>query len=167
MASSVRVRRLVAGLGTALVIALSFPTAGTLPVSGLARLIISAIGSVTLYVSVALGAAIHRSYPDRHDEPRDTGRLFTEGPYELCRHPFYLFMILVQFSIPLVLVSAPGLVLAAGLLPAWSLLVRIEERELLEYWGEAYREYMRRTPALIPSLGRLLRQSRAKKHVYS
>jgi len=157
LASSTRVRKLVAGPGTALVIALSFATAGTLPVNGLSRLVPSAIDSATLYASVTLSSAIHRSYPDKHDKPSDMGRLFTEGPYELCRHPFYLFTILAQLSIPLVPVSAPGLVLAAGLLPAWLLLVRIEERELLEYWGEAYKEYMKRTPALIPDIRRLIR----------
>ncbi len=167
MASSTKVRKLVAGLGTALVIALSFPTAGTLPVSGVPRIVLSALGSATLYVSVALGSAIHRSYPEKHDKPLDTGRLFTEGPYELCRHPFYLFMILAQLSIPLVLGSAPGLVLATGLLPAWLLLVRIEERELLEYWGEAYQEYMRRTPALIPDIRRLMKQCKANQQASS
>ena len=156
MASSTLLRRLVAGLGTAVVLGASFPTAGTLPLGGLARVAVSAAGAATLYASVALAAAIHRSFPEKHDTPEDTGVLFTEGPYGLCRHPFYFFTMLAQLSIPLTFASLLGLAVAAALIPAWRLLVRVEERELLEYWGEKYLEYMKKVPALIPDIRRVL-----------
>ncbi len=108
------------------------------------------LGALTLFTSASLAAAIHRSYPKRHDEPSDIGQLYTEGPYALCRHPFYLLLILVQFSIPAYTLSLWGAIVCLAMLPLWMLLVRLEEKELIAYWGDRYREYMRRTPQLIP-----------------
>ena len=164
MASSTLLRRLVAGLGTAAVLGVSLPTAGTLPLGGPARAAVSAAGAAMLYASVALAAAIHRSFPEKHDTPEDTGVLFTEGPYGLCRHPFYFFTMLAQLSIPLIYASLAGLAVAAALIPAWRLLIAVEERELLEYWGEKYLEYMEKVPALIPDIGKVLVRSRRRAH---
>ncbi len=152
MLRSVVLRRLVAGVGTVLVIIVSVLSVGSLPLRGLAGIITSLTGSVLFYVSVALAVAIHRSYPEKHDSPRDTGALFTEGPYSLCRHPFYLFLILIQASIPLIFLSFWGIITLVAFLPLWFLLVRVEEKELIEYWGSKYREYMEKTPAIIPLL---------------
>ena len=150
MVRSVLLRKLVAGLGTVLVVAVSVATMGTLPLRDLPRIAGGALGAAVLYVSVALATAIHRSYPARHDSPEDVRELFAEGPYELCRHPFYFFAMLAQISLPAALASLPGLVLSAALIPAWAALARIEEGELAEYWGERYLEYKRRTPFMIP-----------------
>ncbi len=152
MVRSVVLRRLVAGVGTVTVITISFISVGSLPLRGIIGITTSLTGSVLLYVSIALAAAIHRSYPEKHDSPRDTGTLFTEGPYSLCRHPFYLFLILVQASIPLIFLSFWGIIVITGFIPLWLLLVRIEEKELIEYWGSKYREYMEKTPAILPLL---------------
>ncbi len=151
-------RRLLAGLGTALVAAASAWNAGGLPLGGLARAALSAVGAVMLYASVALASAIHRSYPARHDSPGDVGELYTEGPYRLCRHPFYMLVMLAQAAMALTLASPAGLLVAAALIPAWIALARVEEGELIEYWGDKYREYMKETPLLFPSLRRILRR---------
>ena len=81
-----------------------------------------------MYVSVALASAIHRSFPTRHDKPEDIEELFMEGPYELCRHPFYFFTMLSRISISLTLASLIGLFVAIALIPAWLFLIKVEER---------------------------------------
>jgi len=160
LARSVTIRKLVAGLGTALIIAVSLLTSGSLPLTGLLRIAISTLGATALYISIALALAIHRSYPARHDKPEDIGKLLTEGPYELCRHPLYFFTMITQISIPLTLASLIGLLVAISLAPAWLLLVKVEERELIDYWGEEYLNYMKRVPALIPDLRKVITRNR-------
>lgn len=156
MAKSTTMRKLVAGLGTILVIAVSLPTTSTLPLDNLSKTVTSVLGAILLYTSVALASAIHRSYPEKHDEPKDMGQLLVEGPYELCRHPFYFLTMLAQVAIPLTLTSLTGLLVALALTPAWLLLVRLEEKELIEYWGEEYIKYMEKVPALIPDLKKII-----------
>jgi len=102
------------------------------------------------FTSVALMASIHRKYPSKHDRPEDIGELYCEGPYALCRHPLYLLMVLAQVSIPLFMVSLWGFVTWVLFLPGWVLFIKIEEKELIEYWGEKYINYMKKTPMLIP-----------------
>jgi len=154
MASSIAIRKLVAGAGTVLVIALSLLTMNTIPLRGVAGKIISVIGATALYIAVTLAVAIHESYPEKHDLPEDFKELLTSGPYELCRHPFYLFIMITQLSIPLALLSIWGLATSIALTPLWLYLIKIEEKELIAYWREKYLEYMKKTPTLIPRLRR-------------
>jgi len=157
MVKPVTIRKLVAGLGTAVIIAISFFTKNTLPLKGLLTNIIGATGAITIFTSITLALAIHRSYPEKHDQPKDFSELFTKGPYELCRHPFYFFIMLAQISIPFIIFSLWGVLTALALTPLWLYLVKLEEQELVIYWGEKYLEYMKKTPILIPDLRRLRR----------
>ncbi|MCD6096376.1 MAG: hypothetical protein J7J99_07440 [Thermoprotei archaeon] len=36
------------------------------------------------------------------------------------------------------------------MLPLWILLIKIEEKELINQWGKEYEEYMSKVPMLIP-----------------
>ncbi len=157
MLSSRALRRIVINVGTALVIIVSTITANSmakalagLPLGGLVISSIKLVGSIMLFISVALASAIHRSFPPKHDKPEDFERLYTEGPYQLCRHPFYFFLMLIQISIPLIFLSAPGSLLALAFIPLWYTLAKVEEEELINYWGAMYLEYKRKVPMLIP-----------------
>jgi len=101
-------------------------------------------------LSAVAMARIHSMYPPRHDEPSDFPELLTEGPYAICRHPLYACTLANLFSIAIAFDSSWGLATCVALLPLWIALIRLEERELVEYWGERYREYASRVPALIP-----------------
>jgi len=81
------------------------------------------------FTFTALAYSIHVSYPERHDRPEDFPQLLTEGPYSACRHPFYLLLILIQFSIALYFFSLQAAAIAAVFLPMWYALMRIEEKE--------------------------------------
>jgi protein-S-isoprenylcysteine O-methyltransferase Ste14 len=84
-------------------------------------------------------------------EPGQT--VITEGPYRWIRHPAYAGNLLTVFGIGLMLGSWVG-ALAAALIAFVALLprLRVEERALLEAFGEDYRAYGAETPRLMPGI---------------
>ncbi len=105
-------------------------------------------GGLLFIYSLIQMIRIHNLFPEKHEKPEDFPTLLTNGPYRLCRHPFYFWTIMNLLSIPLILGSIPGLVSWACMFPFWLILMKIEERELVEYWGEKYIIYMENTPML-------------------
>ncbi len=77
------------------------------------------------------------------------------GPYRKVRHPLYLFMILMIWSFPDLRMDR----LLFNLL--WTVWIVIgsylEEKDLIAEFGDAYREYQKRVPMLVPLL-RLIRK---------
>lgn len=71
-----------------------------------------------------------------------------EGVYRLVRHPLYLFTLMVIWPMSSMSESLLAFnLLATVYFVAGSIL---EERKLVQAYGEVYRIYQRRTPALIP-----------------
>ena len=68
--------------------------------------------------------------------------------YKYSRHQMYLGILMVLWAAP---VMSAGHLLLAGI---WSIYVFLgigyEERDLLEQFGDSYREYMSRVPQLLP-----------------
>jgi protein-S-isoprenylcysteine O-methyltransferase Ste14 len=89
-----------------------------------------------------------------HVEMREGHEFVRTGPFAYARHPVYFSMILELLGIGLMLNAwvALGAVLLV-FIPTLVARVRIEERALVDQFGDAYREYMRATPALVPGLG--------------
>jgi len=85
--------------------------------------------------------------------PQTTGserRLITVGIYGRIRHPRYAVLILGSLG-NFLMTGAPLLLAAALVTTTLTLLViRIEERELVDHFGEAYLRYRRSVPALLP-----------------
>jgi protein-S-isoprenylcysteine O-methyltransferase Ste14 len=77
-------------------------------------------------------------------------QLRTNGPYAITRHPLYTGIIVTLLGVALVWNSA--LTLAFGALFAIPLFFHsaVEEAILEEHFGDAYREYRRRVPRLVP-----------------
>ena len=77
--------------------------------------------------------------------------LITAGPYSLCRNPLYFFSTLgfagIGFASETISLGLALLALALLVYPA---VIRREERELEQRFGERYREYRRATPRLLP-----------------
>lgn len=68
--------------------------------------------------------------------------------YGKVRHPLYVGWALAFWATPTMTL---GHLLFAGSLTLYMLIaVRIEERDLMEYFGEAYRAYRRRVPMFVP-----------------
>ena len=85
----------------------------------------------------------------------DGGGLLTEGVYARVRHPRYGAVLLALISVALFsnylalyLLLPTG---AAGLV----LIVRLEERELVERFGDEYETYRERVPMFVPRRGRM------------
>jgi len=81
-----------------------------------------------------------------------TTRLVTTGAFRHIRHPLYSSLLLLAWGVFLkhptwggggVALSASALLLATA---------RVEEKENLRYFGEAYRAYMERTKRFLPFL---------------
>lgn len=86
--------------------------------------------------------------------PRDgPGKLLTEGIYARMRNPRYVQYALTLLGCALVSNYLAIYVLFALSLPGFYLIVRLEERELLERFGAEYAAYCRRVPRFMPRLG--------------
>lgn len=83
-------------------------------------------------------------------EEQAAGQLVTRGLYTLVRHPLYLFSLLFLWLSPSM--SVNSLVFNMGATLYFVIGAYFEERKLLRDFGEAYAEYKRRTPFLIPGV---------------
>jgi protein-S-isoprenylcysteine O-methyltransferase Ste14 len=87
-------------------------------------------------------------------ELRSTHQLVTQGVYHLVRHPMYAAFILLGMAQALLL---PNWLAGFSALVAITLLcaVRIpnEEAMMCEFFGQAYRDYMKRTGGIVPRPG--------------
>ena len=80
-------------------------------------------------------------------------RLVSRGPFSRVRHPTYLSHTLFFFGIFLSTgIMATGVVALIDFLIVTSIIIPMEENELLRRFGDEYRLYMVRTPRLIPRL---------------
>jgi protein-S-isoprenylcysteine O-methyltransferase Ste14 len=74
----------------------------------------------------------------------------TASVYRITRHPWYIGMFLIYFGTGIASASwVYSLLTIIWLVPIRNCLMIIEERECCERFGDAYREYMNRTPRWI------------------
>lgn len=81
---------------------------------------------------------------------QQSAQVAVEGPYASVRHPQYVAFVLIMFGFLLQWPTVLTLVMFPILVTMYVRLARREERESLEYFGDAYAAYMARTPAFIP-----------------
>lgn len=77
-------------------------------------------------------------------------RLITDGFYKHVRHPLYLGETLRNFGFVLIFSSIYGILLVAVGTIFLLLRISIEEKMLIETFGEDYKEYQRNTKRLLP-----------------
>jgi len=84
-----------------------------------------------------------------------TQRLLTKGPYAFCRNPMSFGTILFYFGFAITAESITALVFVFmfSALLLWYLKL-VEEKELVERFGESYKQYQRNVPFLIPEIPR-------------
>lgn len=81
------------------------------------------------------------------------GRLADTGVYGRVRHPQYDGFVLVMFGFLLQWPTILTLAMFPVLVFMYWRLAKMEERESLAAFGDAYRDYIERVPALFPRLG--------------
>ncbi len=76
--------------------------------------------------------------------------LASDGPYAVTRHPMYTGLLAMLLGAALAWDSLLTLALAVLMVVPFAIQARIEEPLLEAHFGEAYREYRRRVPRLLP-----------------
>ena len=113
------------------------------------------VGGLALAIASAVFAAwamwsLGRSYGIRMDL-FDGHRLVTSGPYRLTRHPMYLGIVSFHVGATLAMESLTLLVATVVyVVPFTALRIRAEDRVLASRFGDDYRAFAGRVPALVP-----------------
>jgi len=84
--------------------------------------------------------------------------LIEDGPFSVVRHPRYFMILIGVLGWSLAANYSGGYIVSAIFVGALLVIVRFEERELISRFGDAYRSYQTRVPALLPApskMGRL------------
>lgn len=80
-----------------------------------------------------------------------TQQLLVSGPFQYCRNPMTLGTLLLYLGYGILIGSIAAICLVVALfLGLVAYILRIEERELEQRFGEEYLAYKRRTPFIIP-----------------
>ena len=122
-----------------------------LPLPDLVRWIGVAMGLISIpligWIHWALGRAFSKSLTIQEEH-----QLVTTGLYRWIRHPMYTVFIIYFLS--LFLVSTNLFLLVTFIIMVITFIFRIpkEEEMLINQFGDAYREYMKRTGRLLPRL---------------
>jgi LPXTG-motif cell wall-anchored protein len=90
--------------------------------------------------------------PEVEAAPEKRGRLLEEGPYAVIRHPRYVEVVLVTFAYAAIANHVGCWIIAIAAVALLHFVVLLEERELVERFGKAYRDYAARVPRYIPRL---------------
>jgi len=80
------------------------------------------------------------------------GELVTDGIYNKIRHPQYLGLSLITVGMLIQWPTLLTMIMWPILMVVYARLARREEREMVQQFGEKYKEYMAVTPAFVPSL---------------
>lgn len=83
-------------------------------------------------------------------EVRSGTSLVTTGAFALVRHPLYLSLVLLWAGASIALLSWFMALCTIALVPAFVARARLEERLLVDHFGDAYRRYAARVPMLLP-----------------
>ena len=141
-------------------LAIPLSIASSVTVSYLTKLLISGetwiyyTGVICIWMGIILRFIIIRSlgkYFTVDVTIREDHKIKKEGFYKYMRHPSYAFSLLTSLGLGLYLNNWFSLILAF-LIPfiAFSYRITVEERTLIEQFGEEYLEYRRKTKKLIP-----------------
>ena len=85
-----------------------------------------------------------------HEVAPRTSELMTGGPYRICRNPMLLGVFIFYIGIVIFLWSWQSLVIFAVYIAIMMVQVSREEKRLEADFGDAYRDYKKRTKKIIP-----------------
>ncbi|MBN2723205.1 MAG: isoprenylcysteine carboxylmethyltransferase family protein [Deltaproteobacteria bacterium] len=107
-------------------------------------------------IMVRLGGFLYLGkYYDYNIRVRSEHKLVTTGIYRYVRHPLYLGTLLLFTGVPFLTGSLVGfLILVTVSLPSLYYRITVEEKMLVEHFGDSYLNYRAKTPALVPFMFR-------------
>jgi protein-S-isoprenylcysteine O-methyltransferase Ste14 len=104
--------------------------------------------AIQKHLSVKVLLGLPEIAPDRY--PR---ALVTDGIYARLRHPRYVQLLIALLGYALIANHLASYIVVALWLPTIYVIVALEEKELLDHFGERYADYCRRVPRFIPKIG--------------
>jgi len=111
-----------------------------------------AVGFILLALGGVAASISHEAFKRAVTQDEHVNHIVKDGAFRLVRHPFYLSLIVICFS--LVLLFGSYLVLGSSIVAAIILVgqAREEERILSEEFGEEYLVYQRTTGMFFPKI---------------
>ncbi|MFC1802692.1 methyltransferase family protein [Thermoproteota archaeon] len=106
---------------------------------------------IGLIISISAHMTINTNYSWTL-EIREGHTLVENGLYKYVRHPIYLGTFIRVIAIPIYASSFSGFLLGLLSIPVLNYRIRLEERMLVEEFGEEYKQYRERTWKLFPYL---------------
>jgi len=101
-------------------------------------------------LSISIAAGI----PEVTRHTQGKGRLLKDGSYRLVRHPRYLSAGIGVVGNALIINHVGMYVMILIVYPAGFVMLMLEERELIDRFGEEYRQFQREVPKIIPRFGK-------------
>jgi len=115
--------------------------------------IVPAIGLILFLTGVVIRAVGRRTLGKYYSyglRMLPNHQLVRHGIYKYIRHPISLAAIIYSIGIPLFFSSMYGFLIMLGLIPLILYRIKLEEKMLVDKFGDEYREYMKNTKRLIP-----------------
>ena len=95
---------------------------------------------------------------NRHQLPDDPGQFCISTQHRFVRHPWYCFGLVILWTRDIHLSQ----LISYGLISLYLLIgSRLEEHKLIELYGNAYKQYRKKVPGLLPLPWRWIRRSEA------
>jgi len=89
--------------------------------------------------------------PEVEADVEKRGKMLVEGPYAVIRHPRYVEIAFATFGYAAISNYLGCWILAILTIPVIHAIVILEERELMDRFGDDYREYAARVPRYFPT----------------
>ncbi|MEL7112602.1 MAG: isoprenylcysteine carboxylmethyltransferase family protein [Pseudomonadota bacterium] len=108
--------------------------------------------------SVVRGHLNFRTFAGIPEIGNEDTALIESGPFKIIRHPRYLMVVISTIGWAMITNYSGAYVTAAVFFVCLFAIIKLEERELIARFGDAYRDYQTRVPMLIPTpknIGRL------------
>ena len=120
--------------------------------------LISSIGFWGLYINIICAAIAlflilngwYNIYKKYWSKEIGTGALVKQGVYKYIRHPQYTGLLLLSFGMIAEWATLPTLILFPVMIVMYLRLAKREENDMLNEFGDEYREYMKATKMFIP-----------------